>query len=42
MYCGSQPDKVVLGRLVNYPGQFSSIAGATTSASFLKITRLVR
>lgn len=41
-FCGSQPGQVVLGRLVNYPGQFASIAGATTSASFLKITRLVR
>ncbi len=41
-WCGSHPNKVVLGRLVNYPGQFTSGAGPVSSASFLKITRLVR
>jgi hypothetical protein len=41
-WCGSHPNKVVLGRLVNYPGQFSAGAGPASPANFLKITRLVR
>jgi hypothetical protein len=37
------PSSDVVGRLMNYPGQFSSVAGSVTpSASFLTVTRLVR
>jgi hypothetical protein len=41
-WCGSHPNKVVLGRLIDYPGQFSGSAGPAGPADFLTITRLVR
>ncbi|MEO7274928.1 MAG: pilus assembly protein TadG-related protein [Vicinamibacterales bacterium] len=43
-YCGSNSEasKTVIGRLMNYPGQFSGISGSAGPSTFLKVTRLIR
>ncbi len=41
-WCGSHPKEVVVGRLMNYPAQRSSLAGNAGPASFLRTTILVR
>jgi Flp pilus assembly protein TadG len=40
-WCGSQPNKVVIGRFMRYPGQLSGSGGPTVS-SFAQAVRLVR
>src|SRR4029078_269659 len=40
-YCGSHPDKAVVGRFVDYPGTYLSTGGTTTSKVPLSV-RLVR
>ena len=43
-WCGSNPaeaKKAILGRIINYPGQYLNTAGPTTS-SFTQVVRLVR
>jgi hypothetical protein len=40
-YCGSHPDKAVVGRFVDYPGTYLGTGGATTS-KFTLMVRLVR
>ena len=44
VYCGTpaEAQKMVVGRLMNYPGQGSGAAGSATEATFIKITRLVQ
>jgi hypothetical protein len=44
VYCGTPAEagKMVVGRLMNYPGQGSGLAGSATSATFIKVTRLVQ
>lgn len=44
VYCGTPAEagKMVVGRLMNYPGQGSGFAGSATEATFIKITRLVQ
>lgn len=43
-YCGTnaQAKKAVVGRLINYPGQATSVAGAPGPAAFIQTTILVR
>jgi Putative Flp pilus-assembly TadE/G-like len=43
-YCGTpaEANKAVVGRLMNYPGQYSGASGSAGPATFLKITRLVQ
>lgn len=41
-WCGSHPDKVVVGRIMNYPAQASGGTGPAGPWSFLKFVRLVR
>ena len=42
-YCGTpaEANKAVVGRLMNYPGQYSGASGSAGPSTFLKITRLV-
>jgi len=40
-YCGSHPDKAVVGRFMNYPGTYLGTGGSTTS-QFSLMVRLVR
>jgi hypothetical protein len=39
---GGQPQKTVVGRIMNYPGQASSASGSAGPWSFLRILRLVQ
>ncbi len=43
-YCGTNAEagKAVVGRLINYPGQATAVAGAPGPASFIQVTMLVR
>lgn len=41
-WCGPHPDKTVVGRIMNYPGQASSASGSAGPWSFLRVIRLVR
>ena len=41
-WCGTHPQEVVVGRLMDYPGQLSSTAGAPGTSSFVETTYLVR
>ncbi len=43
-YCGTNAEagKSVVGRLINYPGQATAVAGAPGPASFIQVTMLVR
>jgi hypothetical protein len=40
-YCGTHPDKAVVGRFVNYPGSYLG-SGGTTTSQFSLVVRLVR
>jgi hypothetical protein len=44
VYCGTpaEANKMVVGRLMSYPGQFSGVSGAVGPHTFLKIVRLVQ
>ncbi len=44
LYCGTnqQAKKTVVGRLINYPGQATGVAGAPGPSSFILVTTLVR
>jgi len=43
-YCGTnaQAQKMVVGRLINYPAQSTGIAGAPGPASFITVVKLIR
>ena len=41
-WCGTHPDKTVVGRIMNYPGQASSASGSAGPWSFIRVIRLVR
>jgi len=43
-YCGTpaEANKMVVGRLMAYPGQYSGASGSAGPSTFLKVTRLIR